>query len=311
MIVTVTANTTLDLTLFMPHWEWNKTIRAADYIYSMGGKPTDASWILGELGIPSLALGFAAGANGQKVEALLRSKGVTPEFIQVDGETRVCVNVVVQDDSTGQTTITTNMMEVRPEHLAQLRQRYVEVLDQATVIVLGGTLPRGMSPEFYTDFIALARQRNLPVIFDAAEPNLSAGLKSQPAIIKPNQDELSGCVGKRVETLWDAYEAGQALLEQYGTIPVISLGKQGGLAVLPDRAYHIPPLPIQVVSATGAGDAVLAGLAASIDRREPLEEGLRLGFAAAAAVCLMPGTADCRREDVERLCAQVELIPYP
>lgn len=311
MIVSVTANTTLDLTLFTPGWEWNRTIRAADYIYSMGGKPTDASWILGELGIPSLALGFAAGANGQKVEALLRAKGVTREFIQVDGETRVCVNIVIQDGTTGQTTITTNMMEVRPEHLDALRQRYLEALDQATVVVLGGTLPRGLQPEFYTDFIALARQRNIPVIFDAAEPNLSAGLKSQPNYIKPNQDELSGFVGKRVETIEDAYQAGRALLEDYGTAPIISLGGLGGLAVLPDLAWYIPPLKIEVVSATGAGDAILAGLAASIYRQQPIEDGLRLGFAAASAVCLMPGTADCRREDIERLVSQVELIPYP
>jgi tagatose 6-phosphate kinase len=311
MIVSVTANTTLDLTVFMPGWEWNKTIRATDYIYSMGGKPTDASWILGEFGIPSLALGFAAGANGQKVESLLRAKGVNPEFIQVDGETRVCMNVVIQDGKTGQTTITTNMMDVRPEHIEALRNRYQQALDDATVVVLGGTLPKGMTPDFYTDFIRLARERAIPVIFDAAEPNLSAGLKSEPNFIKPNQDELSGFVGKRVETVEDAYEAGRVILERYNTCPIISLGGIGGLAILPDRAYRIPPLEIEVVSATGAGDAILAGLAASIFRKEPIEEGIRLGFAAAAAVCLMPGTADCRKEDVERLYSQVELISYP
>jgi tagatose 6-phosphate kinase len=310
MIVTVTANTTLDLTLFMPGWEWNKTIRAVDYIYSMGGKPTDASYILGTLGIPSLALGFAAGANGQKVESLLRGKGVTTEFIQVDGETRVCVNVVVPG-GIGQTTITTNMMQVRDEHVAQLRQRYSEVLPQATLVVLGGTLPKGMQPDFYTDFIALARAHDIPIIFDAAEPNLSAGLESRPTYIKPNQDELAGFAGKSVETIEEAYHAGRAILERYGAAPIISLGKLGGLAVLPDRAYRIPPLDVEVVSATGAGDAILAGLAASIHRGQPIEDGLRLGFAAAAAVCMMPGTAECKREDVERLLPQVELIAYP
>jgi len=37
----------------------------------------------------------------------------------------------------------------------------------------------------------------------------------------------------------------------------------------------------------------------------------RLGVAAAAAVCLLPGTADCRREDIERLLPQVTLRPFP
>jgi 1-phosphofructokinase family hexose kinase len=310
MIVTVTANTTLDFTVTVPHFEMMRTIRATGTNYSMGGKPTDASWILGEMGIPSLALGFAAGINGQRVETMLRAKGVTPEFIQVGGETRQCLVIIVSDGS-GQTTITTNMMEVHDEHVQQLRARYIETLDEATVVVLGGTLPRHMQPSFYTDFIQLARERNIPVIFDAAEPNLTAGLQSQPNFIKPNQDELSGFVGKRVETVEDAYRAGREIVERYGTSSLITLGGEGGLAVLPDKAYFVPTLNIEVVSTSGAGDAVLAGMAAALYRGQAVEEGIRLGFAAAAAVVITPGTADCHREDIERFLPQVELIPYP
>jgi fructose-1-phosphate kinase PfkB-like protein len=168
-----------------------------------------------------------------------------------------------------------------------------------------------MQPAFYTEFIGLAREHGVPVIFDADEPNLSAGLAARPTFVKPNRDELARLSGQAVDSLASAYQAGRALLDSTGVQPIITLGRDGGLAVLADRAYHIPPLDIEVVSPAGAGDAVLAGLAASIERRQPIEEGLRLGFAAAAAVCLMPGTADCRREDVERLLPQVELIPYP
>ncbi|MBZ0287829.1 MAG: 1-phosphofructokinase family hexose kinase, partial [Anaerolineae bacterium] len=298
MILTVTANTTLDYTLTVPRLAMYQTIRATDALYSMGGKPTDASWILGELGIPSHALGFAAGVNGKRVEDMLRTKGVTPEFIQVNGETRVCVVIIVADGS-GQTTITTNMMDVEDQHVRQLRTRYIETLNEATIVVIGGTLPRGMHSEFYTDFIQLARERNIPVIFDAAEPNLSAGLQSHPTYIKPNQDELSGFAGTRVETLDDAYRAGRVILERYGTSSIITLGDDGGLAVLPDKAYRIPPLNIPVVSTSGAGDAVLAGMTAALYRGQPVEEGLRWGFAAAGAVVMTPGTADCKREDVE------------
>lgn len=310
MIVTVTANTTLDYTVTVPHFEMMKTIRATGSLYSMGGKPTDASWILGEMGIPSLALGFAAGINGQRVETMLRAKGVTPEFIQVGGETRECLVIIVADGS-GQTTITTNMMEVSDEHVQQLRTRYIQALADATVVVLGGTLPRHMQPAFYTDFIQLARERQIPVIFDAAEPNLSAGLQARPTFIKPNQDELSGFVGQRVETIEAAYHAGREIVNRYGASSLITLGGEGGLAVLPDKAYFIPPLKIEVVSTSGAGDAVLAGMAAALYRGQSVEDGIRLGFAAAGAVVMTPGTADCHRADIERLVPQVELIPYP
>lgn len=310
MIVTVTANTTIDLTVFVPELVPDRTIRASRTVQSMGGKPTDASWILGEIGIPSLALGFSGGATGEKVVSLLRARGVTTDFTPADGDTRT--NVIIIDEKNGtHTTITTTTMSIAPAHLDALRARYVAALDEASVVVLGGTLPKGLEPGFYTEFISLARERGLPVVFDAAEPNLSAGLQAGPTYIKPNRDELQQVTGKTIHSLDDAYHAGRALYERYGASPVITLGGEGALAVLPDRAYRIPPLQVEVVSPAGAGDAVLAGLAASIERGQPIEEGLRLGVAAATAVLLMPGTADCRREDVDRFLPQVELIPYP
>ena len=310
MIVTVTANTAIDQTVFVPSFKKNTTMRAARSVLSMGGKATDAAWILGELGLPSLSLGFAAGALGEKVKALLEARGGLTDFIPVEGETRLNVVVIDTGDQT-YSTISTSSLKVNDGHVNVLRTRYIEALPEATCIILGGTLPVGMSPSFYTEMIRLARERNIPVIFDAAEPNLSAGLAAYPDFIKPNRDELGSAVGYPIESIEAAHRAGLSILEKYGTSLIITLGDNGALAVLPDRTWRIPPLNVEVVSPAGAGDAVLAGLAASIHRGQPIEDGLRLGMAAAAAVCLMPGTADCRRSDVERLLAQVELIPYP
>ena len=50
-IVTVTPNSTIDLTVFVSAWVPNTTIRATRTVTSMGGKPADASFILGELGM--------------------------------------------------------------------------------------------------------------------------------------------------------------------------------------------------------------------------------------------------------------------
>ncbi|HYO87925.1 MAG TPA: 1-phosphofructokinase family hexose kinase [Candidatus Limnocylindrales bacterium] len=309
-IVTVTANTTIDLTVFVPAWKPDTTIRATRSAESMGGKPTDASFILGELGIPSLALGFAAGPTGQKVVQMLAARGVESEFVWVDGDTRT--NVVVIDEQAGShTTVTTTTMTVSPVHIEALLERVRAAMTGATVLVTGGSLPFGVPPSFYAEVIQIANEAGVPVIFDAAEPNLSAGLRARPTLIKPNRDELAALLGRPVRSVEDAYQAGGDLQAQYGVIPVITLGSEGGLAVLPGRAYRIPPIPVEVISPAGAGDAVLAGIAASFERRQPLEDGLRLGFAAATAVLLQPGTADCRRADVDAFLPQVQLLPYP
>jgi 1-phosphofructokinase family hexose kinase len=299
MIVSLTANTTIDLMLFVPSLEMNRTIRATQTTQGLGGKPTDASYILGTLGIPSTALGFAAGPMGDKVKRMLESRGANHDFIEVGGDTRI--NAVLVVEGSGEISITTSTLEVEPQHLDQLREKLRALLPQMSVLVLGGTLPRAMQPQFYTEFIDMARERAIPVVFDADEPNLSAGLQAHPNYIKPNQHELERLVGQPIHDVAAAYRAGREVIERYGTCPIITMGKDGALAVLPDKAYFVPPLDIQVVSAAGAGDGMLAGI----------EEGIRLGAACAAAVCLLPGTADCRREDVERLLPQVQLVAYP
>jgi 1-phosphofructokinase family hexose kinase len=310
MIVTVAANTSIDHILFIPAYQPDATIRATRLVISVGGKAIDASWILGEMGLPSLSLGFAAGHNGEVVESLLQPQGVITDYVWVDGETRRNI-LIIPEDGSGQTSITASTLIVRPEHIAALRERYMRALADAPVVVLGGTLPQGMSPDFYTDFISLARERGIPVVFDGSEPFLSAGLKARPNYVKPNRDELSQFAGREVVTVDEAYHVGRHMYERFGACPIITLGADGGLAVLPDRAYRVPPIQVPVSNVAGAGDAVLAGVAASIARGQPIEEGIRLGFAAAAATVMMPGTAECRREDIERLLLQVELLPYP
>jgi len=310
MIVSLTPNTTLDLTVFVPALETNTTIRATRAYHSMGGKPTDAAWILGRMGVGSLALGLAAGAVGEKVKRMLEDLGVTADFIEVGGETRI--NTVIIDESTSEhTTITTASMNVEPQHIEALLARYQAALPSATVVITGGSLPPGMSPDFYADAIELAREANAPVIFDAAEPNLSAGLAARPTFIKPNEHELSALVGRKLDTDVELYQAGREIMERFGTQVVITRGKDGALALLKDRSYRIPPIAVEVSSPAGAGDAVLAGLARALHHDSPLEEGLRLGIAAATAVCLQPGTAAYDVANMERFLPQVELIPYP
>src|SRR4051812_38737410 len=221
MIFTATANTSLDQTLFLASFKKNTTMRAVSVVESMGGKPTDASFILGELGIPSLALGFAAGYTGTKIEAMLRSKGVTTDFIPVSGDSRLITLIVDQSDHT-QTTITPSTLEVTAEHVLLLRERFERALDDASCVVMGGTLPAAVQPSFYPDFICIARERNVPVIFDAGEPNLSTGLSAGPTFIKPNREELSALVGHPIDSVSAAYQAARQIVDRNGPSVVVT-----------------------------------------------------------------------------------------
>lgn len=309
MIVTVTPNTAIDRTLFIPYFEWNHTIRASKAIMGMGGKATDASWILGELGAANQALGFAAGLVGRQMARMLENQGCETDFVWVDGETRIN-SIIICEGKGKQSTLVAGGLAVNPEHIEMLETHYQAALTTATCVIIGGSLPEGVDPKLYTKLVRQARQQGIPVVFDASGPGLKTGLDGKPTVVKPNRDELRQLTDKPVETLKDVYKAAKKLQTIYPEISfVITLGEDGALAVFDDDHYWISPPAIKVVSSAGAGDGVLAGLAIALSRGENLTEGLRLGFAAAGAVCMTARTADCRREDVDKLLHTIKITP--
>ncbi len=309
MVLTLTPNTGIDYTLIVPEFRLDATLRASETAWGMGAKATDVSWILGQWGVSNLALGFAAGDTGRRMEAMLRARGVRTDFVQVDGETRL--NVVVVCAATGrQSTLTANTLRVNTGHVQALIHRYAEALPQATCVVLGGSLPEGAPAGLYPDLIRQARARDIPVIFDSSGPALRDGLAARPSLIKPNQAELAELTGQTTRSIEDTYRLAAQVQRNTGVDLIVTLGSAGALALLGARHYRIPPLQVKAVSAAGAGDGVLAGMALALSRREPLENGLRLGFAFAGAVLLTPGTADFRPDDARRLVSQVELVPW-
>jgi 1-phosphofructokinase family hexose kinase len=309
MIVTVNPNTCIDRTLVVPEFVLNKTIRASQFALGMGGKAADASWILGEYGIPNLALGFAAGTSGKQMEQMLKDRGVETDFTWAEGETRVHT-IIVMEDGSGQSTFAVPTLVVRQPHIQDLVNRFTRALEKATCVVLGGTLPPDVPVDLYTRLVTQAREHGIAVALDASGPCLLSGLQGRPTVIKPNRVELEELAGRKLTSLAEIHATGLEIQARYGCSLAITLGEEGTLAILPEKTYRIPVLPVKVVSTAGAGDGVLAGMAAALDAGWPLEEGLRLGTAMAGAVCMQLATADCRKVDIDNLLPQVQLLPY-
>lgn len=307
MIVTLTPNTGIDHTLQLPDFQLNRTIRASGSAWGMGGKATDVSWILGKLRVPTRALGFAAGPNGARMEAMLRERGVETDFVQVDGETRLNTVLVVPGE--GQSTITSSSLQVSPKHLSELDARYRQTLEIASCVVMGGSLPEGVPVDFYARAIRQANEKQIPVIFDSSGASLVAGVKAHPAWIKPNLAELEDLLGYRPAGQIEIQQAARQLHDAYRTAVIVTLGEEGAFAILDEGSYFIQPLSIPVVSAAGAGDGVLAGLALACHRRESSTFGLQHGFALAGAILQTLATADFRVQDYEELLPRISILP--
>ncbi len=307
MIVTVTPNTGLDQTLFIPSFVLNRTIRASQSYLGIGSKGADASWILGKWGVPSLALGFAAGPVGHMMVEMLHERAVQTDFTWVDGSTRWNI-IIVYEDGSGQSTITSPTLQVASEHLADFQERFERCLPGATCLVLAGTTPPGVPADFYPNLIRQTRAAGVPVILDSSGPTLHAGLEAGPTLVKPNQPELEELLGEKAGSPQEVYRLACDLHDRYTVNVVATLGSDGAYAVFDDAHYWLPAPQVRPVSTAGAGDAVIAGLAAAIGEQQPLVQGLRLGFALATASLLTPITADFDLEAARRFYDEIEIV---
>ncbi len=307
MIFTLTMNPTLDRYLYVDELKEDDTVRVKKYSDYPAGKGIDVSRVIRELGGVSVAVALLGGATGRKIEELLDQEGVIYTAIRVEPETRV--NIIIQMGQ-HQYRLSLPGDMVKREKLEKVRETLQALVRPGDYVVISGSLPRGVSPDFYTGIIFILKQLGATVYFDSDGENLKAGIVAEPKGIKPNIHELSRLYGKPIEEndLATILKAAEEIHTTHRVDEVIvSLGGNGAILFTSEGVWRVKVPRLPVVSAVGAGDAFLAAYVMKISEGAPYEEALKWAGAAGAATVLTPGTQLCRKEDVEALLPKIEV----
>ncbi|MGA5704577.1 1-phosphofructokinase [Peterkaempfera bronchialis] len=286
MILTLTPNPALDITYTVPGFRPHAEHRVTDVAQQAGGKGVNAARVLHALGRPVLALVPLGGATGAAVEDDLRHSGIPYARVPISGETRRTIAVA---DTTDTTLLNEPGPTLHPAEWAALRTRLTDLLPGAQALILAGSLPPGTPDDAYADLIRLAHAHAVPVVLDTSGPALTAALPSRPTAVKPNAAELRAATG-----LSDPAQAAARLRTAGAQSVVASLGPDGLLATTPTGTWRAhPPLTLSGNPA-GAGDSVVAALAAGLADATPWPDLLANAAALSAATVLTPhaGTFD-------------------
>ena len=164
------------------------------------------------------------------------------------------------------------------------------VADHSVVVVSDyakGVLTEGVALEI----IRAARDAGAYVIVD---PKGGDHIRYRGAdLLKPNRRELAHATGMPVATADDIVTASRALIERCGFQAVLaSLGAVGSVLVGVDGTEHIQRTEVrEVYDVSGAGDTVVAAVAAAIAVDVSLIDAARLANVAAGIVVGKIGTA--------------------
>ena len=186
MIYTVTLNPSLDYATVVNNFQLHKTNRTNMESMTPGGKGINVSTVLANLGIRSVALGYAAGFTGQELVNRVKELGFESDFIFTEeGMTRINVKILNYDG--------TEINGMGPYVSAGELQSFMEKLEnlqEGDYLVLAGSSPKGVPDTIYRDILDCLSGRGVQVVVDACGELLRSVLEQRPFLIKPNHHEL-------------------------------------------------------------------------------------------------------------------------
>lgn len=250
---------------------------------NVGGEAVNEAVAAAKLGAKTgILCTLGSDSAGDMIVEYLIKNGVDTSLVIRDQEHPTPVTTMfVNDDGTRKSiTNQAHRYNFHPE-------KYVEEIVKARAIILGSLFRAPFDdPAIIHEVVRGAKKAGVLVIADTKLPNfvklkLNDIKDTLPELdfITPNEDEAKYFTGKtEPEDMADVFLG-------YGVRNVIiKLGSKGCLFKNSEKTIKIPPLKINAVDATGAGDNFVAGLATEILNGKPIEEALKFANAC-GAIC--------------------------
>ncbi|MGE6660226.1 1-phosphofructokinase [Pseudomonas sp. NPDC077408] len=306
-VLTVTLNPALDLTVRLPSLRVGEVNRSDSLEIHAAGKGLNVAQVLADLGHQLTVTGFLGEGNPQAFEQLFAARGFADEFVRVAGETRSNIKLA---EAGGQVTdINGPGLAVSDAHRSELLERIKRLAPTHELVVVAGSLPRGVDNQWFVELLNLLKQTGARVALDTSGAALRAGLATAPWLIKPNEEELAEARGiELAEPEALAREAWRLQIEGIEHV-VISQGANGVSWFSPSAALHANPPKVQVVSTVGAGDSLLAGMLHGLLEGWPAERTLAHATAIAAQAVGQVGFGITDTAQLAELQAAVRLQP--
>lgn len=296
MIYTVTISPCLDYKMVVDDFEIGKINRSAKQLLVPGGKGINVSFVLKNLGIDSVVLGFKAGFIGNTIENMVKEKGLKTNFIETIGESRINVKILSKEESAinGAGPIPSE------ENIQELKSVLCKA-DSNDIVVLSGSVPYSIHEgKLFKELIEELNKKNVKVFLDTSGKTLSEGIKSKPFLIKPNIEELEEIFDDKITNNDELINVLYKLNDNGIKNTIVSIGEKGALLCSENKELIYVEAPKgKAVSTVGAGDSLVAGFLSYYVKNKSLKECLEYGVCAGSATVFSHHLAT--KEEIDKL----------
>ncbi len=287
-IAVLTLNPAVDMTYEIDRLLPDQKVHARATRRDPGGNGINVARGLKRLGVPAHCFCVLGGEIGNLLERLLRGQIDTLTFERVAGETRIN-GTAIEHHSGAQYEISGLGPAIPAAQQERLLQSFVAGAGRGYG-VLTGSLQPDLPRNLYARLVEQLHASGGRAVVDAKGDLLRQAVAARPFLIKPNHYELEELAGRPIDGLEAVAEAARALQRQGVGRVCVSLGAQGVVFTDADNSYHATSPHVTVRSTVGAGDSLLAGLVAGLQRGHDVADTLRLAVACGAGTVRHPGT---------------------
>jgi 1-phosphofructokinase family hexose kinase len=272
----------IDRTLEIARFTAGGMIRGRVLMVEAAGKGANLVHSLSNFGHRLVATGFVGRRDEAFFLSSFREDRVQAEFVAVESPTRENITII-ERDFRRDTHLVAGKLRVGRADVNRLRKIVAGEVAQVRWAVFSGSRPEGLRLSDYARLLTLCRKSGAKLCVDASGPMLRLALKARPWIVKPNLDELSELVGRRLSRVNEVLQAAMMLTEWCEHV-LVSLGRNGALLVSRQGAWRArESRRVLAAHTVGCGDALLAGFLSACACGKPLPEATRFAVACGSA----------------------------
>lgn len=299
-IITYTANPALDVSSSVDEMLPEEKLRCEEPVREPGGGGVNVARALKRLCCDATAVYTSGGPIGELFGKLLEKEEIRQHPFSIESTTRE--SIAITDKSKNDL-----YRFVMPG--GELKEKewkaFLDVLDEykeADYLVASGSLPPGAPDDFYAQLARKARERDIRLILDTSGKALENIKDSGAYLLKPNKNELSDLVGRKLKSEDDYKEAAQEMINDYDVdVLVVSLSGEGAILATADGMEKLSAPQVEKRSSVGAGDSMVAGIVSKLMAGEEIREAVLYGLCCGSAAIMTPGSELLHKEDADRL----------
>ncbi|MDB5034379.1 MAG: Bifunctional sugar kinase/adenylyltransferase [Chlorobi bacterium] len=264
------------------------------------GGAANVAYNMVTLGARPLLLGVAGEDQpGEQLRSLLRELGIGDDGILADAGRPTTVKTRVIAASQHIVRVDREKKgAVDPAVLKRLLERLAESIGEIDALILQDYNKGVITRELIPEVIDLARRHGVPVHVDPKFHNFFEYRNA--TVFKPNRKEAEDALQRKLASPAERSAGIEELMARLACDYVIlTLGSEGMLLVHRDEdPLLVPTRAIQVADVSGAGDTVIATLAAAYAAGATMQEAVVIANHAAGIVCEQIGTVPVKHEQL-------------